>query len=104
MSANTSVHKSWLHRLFFAAFLLASSLLLAMNVSAQAQKMPSATDQRHSSQAAPVRDKITPRQAAAQATQRFPGKVLGIKSNNGVYRVKILHQGQVRVVTVNAYQ
>ncbi|MYM64765.1 PepSY domain-containing protein [Pseudomaricurvus sp. HS19] len=45
---------------------------------------------------------ISPSQAAAIAQQRYPGKVVSVKRNNGSYKVKLLHEGQVRVVTISA--
>jgi len=44
----------------------------------------------------------TPQHAAALAKQRQPGKVLSVKRNNGFYKVKMLHEGKVRYVTVKA--
>lgn len=44
----------------------------------------------------------SPQQAATIAKQRQPGKVLSVKRNNGFYKVKMLHEGKVRYVTVKA--
>ncbi|WP_439136332.1 PepSY domain-containing protein [Pseudomaricurvus sp.] len=46
---------------------------------------------------------ISPQQAVSIAKQRQPGKVLSVKRNNGYYKVKMLHEGKVRYVKVNAH-
>lgn len=45
---------------------------------------------------------ISPQQAVSIARQRQPGKVLSVKRSNGYYKVKMLHEGKVRYVKVNA--
>lgn len=51
---------------------------------------------------APKTSGISPQQAVSIAKQRQQGKVLSVKRSNGSYQVKMLHQGQVRYVTVAA--
>lgn len=45
---------------------------------------------------------ISPQQAVSIAKQRQPGKVLSVKRSNGYYKVKMLHEGKVRYVKVDA--
>jgi uncharacterized membrane protein YkoI len=56
----------------------------------------------HKAPSAHKRDAATPQQAASLAKQRQPGKVLSVKRNNGAYKVKMLHEGKVRYVTIKA--
>lgn len=64
------------------------------------QGQPAAEQQRHNS--AQKASGISPQQAVSIAKQRQQGKVLSVKRSNGSYKVKMLHQGQVRYVTVAA--
>ncbi|MGH1373226.1 MAG: PepSY domain-containing protein [Cellvibrionaceae bacterium] len=56
----------------------------------------------HRSPAAHGAGASSPQQAAAIAKQRQPGKVLSVKRNNGFYKVKMLHEGKVRYMTIKA--
>lgn len=44
--------------------------------------------------------KMNSKQAAAIAQQQHPGKVLSVKRENNHFKVKMLHEGNVRYVTV----
>ncbi len=57
---------------------------------------------RYQSQAGQGAGASSPQQAAAIAKQRQPGKVLSVKRNNGFYKVKMLHQGKVRYLSIKA--
>jgi len=67
-------------------------LMIPATVMADHHKAPSAHN----------RGASTLQQAASLAKQRQPGKVLSVKRNNGFYKVKMLHEGKVRYVTVKA--
>lgn len=97
-----------------AAALLVS-LFLSFSATADPQKperqknqgQPGAAHQLHQStqQQRPPTQKdpgISAQQAVSIAKQRQQGKVLSVKRSNGSYKVKMLHQGQVRYVTVAA--
>lgn len=90
------------------AAVLLVTLCLSLNAAGEPQKpepqkhqdQPAAAQQLH--RPAQKSSGISPQQAVSIAQQRQQGKVLSVKRSNGAYKVKMLHQGQVRYVTVSA--
>lgn len=58
--------------------------------------------QTQSQQLPPKHSGLSAQQAVSIAKQRQQGKVLSVKRSNGSYKVKMLHQGQVRYINVAA--
>jgi uncharacterized membrane protein YkoI len=58
--------------------------------------------QKQSQQLPSKHSELSAQQAVSIAKQRQQGKVLSVKRSNGSYKVKMLHQGQVRYITVAA--
>ena len=58
--------------------------------------------QKQPQQLPPKHSGLSAQQAVSIAKQRQQGKVLSVKRSNGSYKVKMLHQGQVRYINVAA--
>lgn len=72
-------------KIFLSILILALTLMFNVNV--------------HAARA----DGISKQQAVNIATQKHPGRVLGVKRKNNIYRVKTLSKkGKVRIVKVDA--
>lgn len=82
--------------------LLVAGLLLTLTAGALADRPDRNGHDRGSDRSSQQTTGISPQQAMAQAQQRYPGKVLSVRRNNGSYKVKMLHEGKVRYVTISA--
>lgn len=83
--------------------ILTASLFILLSVQVQASAGQHDDHQLHNQLHGQQQSEISQRKAIAIAQKHIKGRVLDIKPENGVYRVKILSdRGMIHVVRVNA--
>ena len=81
-----------------ALILLTLCILPLASLSPQAMAQGAKPPGKHKSAQGAANSK----QAAAMARQRNPGKVLSVKRANGYFKVKMMHEGTIRYITIKA--